>query len=104
MQGAARIRYRGPGTTRTQSTCGRIVTENANEGTDLVNASISYVLVPNIENLTLLKWCRHDCERNSLDNVLNGSINTSDKRSTGGAGNDTYIVGAGDSVVENAKR
>ncbi len=79
---------------------GDIVTENANEGTDTVQSSVTYTLAANIENLTLSGSATVNGTGNALDNVLtgNGAANVL----TGGAGNDTYVVSTGDSVVENA--
>src|SRR6266581_1015626 len=70
-----------------------IVTENANEGTDTVQSSITYTLGANLENLTLTGTSKINGTGNSLDNVLTGNsaINTL----TGGAGNDTLDGGAG---------
>jgi Ca2+-binding RTX toxin-like protein len=78
---------------------GDVVTELANEGTDTVQAAITYTLGSNVENLTLTGTSAINGTGNSLDNVLTG--NSAANILTGGAGNDTYIVGAGDTVVEN---
>jgi Ca2+-binding RTX toxin-like protein len=77
-----------------------LVNENANEGVDTVQASISYALGANVENLTLTGSSTINGTGNSLDNVLNG--NSAANVLTGGAGNDTYVVGTGDSIVEVA--
>ena len=79
---------------------GDVVTELANEGTDTVQSAITYTLGANVENLTLTGTANLNGTGNALDNVLTGTsgINVL----TGGAGNDTYIVSAGDTVVENA--
>ncbi|ULA63471.1 MAG: hypothetical protein LZF86_110167 [Nitrospira sp.] len=78
---------------------GDVVMENANEGIDTVQASVTYVLGENIENLTLVGSAAINATGNALDNVLagNGAANVL----TGGAGNDTYVVGIGDTVVES---
>ena len=72
---------------------GDVITENANEGTDLVQAGVTYTLAANVENLTLTGTTAINGTGNGLDNVLigNSAVNTL----TGGAGNDTLDGGAG---------
>jgi Ca2+-binding RTX toxin-like protein len=74
-----------------------IVTENANEGADLVQSSVTYTLSANVENLTLTGTTAINGTGNALDNVLTGNsaINTL----TGGAGNDTLDGGAGNDTM-----
>ena len=79
---------------------GDIVTEGLNEGTDTVQSSVTYTLGANVENLTLTGSSAINGTGNSLDNVLTG--NSAANVLTGGGGNDTYVIGAGDSVVEAA--
>jgi Ca2+-binding RTX toxin-like protein len=98
---------------------GDVVTENANEGTDTVQSSITLTLGANVENLTLTGSTAINGTGNTLDNVLTGNSaanvltggtgnDTLDGRigndtMLGGAGNDTYVVNvAGDVVTENA--
>jgi Ca2+-binding RTX toxin-like protein len=92
----------GPGNdTYVVDNVGDAVVENANEGTDTVQASISYVLGTNVENLTLTGAAAINGTGNSLNNVLTG--NTAANTLTGGLGNDTYVVdNVGDTVAENA--
>ena len=79
---------------------GDVVTENASEGTDTVQSSVTYTLGANIENLTLTGTTAINGTGNTLDNVLTG--NSIVNILTGGAGNDTYIVdNTGDVVTEN---
>ncbi len=74
------------------------ITELSHEGIDTVQSSVTYTLAANVENLTLTGTSAINGTGNGLDNILigNGAAN----RLTGGAGNDTYVVGAGDTVVE----
>jgi Ca2+-binding RTX toxin-like protein len=72
---------------------GDIVTENAGEGIDTVQASVSYVLGANVENLTLTGTLAIGGAGNALDNVLMG--NSATNALAGGAGNDWLDGGAG---------
>jgi Ca2+-binding RTX toxin-like protein len=80
---------------------GDVVTELENEGTDTVQAAVTYQLSSNVEYLTLTGNTAINGLGNDLDNVLtgNGAANVL----TGGLGNDTYVVSAGDTVVELAE-
>ncbi|MCS6291179.1 MAG: hypothetical protein H8K10_19725 [Nitrospira sp.] len=75
------------------------ITESANQGLDTVQSSVTYTLVANVENLTLTGSGAINGTGNGLDNVLTG--NNAANRLTGGAGNDTYVIGTGDSIVES---
>jgi Ca2+-binding RTX toxin-like protein len=89
---------------------GDTLTENAGEGTDAVQAGLSWVLAANIENLTLTGTANVDGTGNDLANSLtaNSGNNRLDGQGgtdtmVGGAGDDTYIVDAtGDVVTEAA--
>ncbi|MGE0113800.1 MAG: calcium-binding protein [Steroidobacteraceae bacterium] len=72
---------------------GDVVTENANEGTDLVQSSITYTLGSNVENLTLTGTSAINGTGNNLDNILTG--NSANNTLTGGAGNDIIDGGSG---------
>ena len=69
---------------------------------DSVEASVSYTLGKNIENLVLTGTAQINGTGNDLNNVLDGSVNSSVNHLYGGKGDDRYIVGAGDVVHENA--
>ena len=80
------------------------VVENADEGVDTVNASVSYTLSDNVENLTLTAGSSGT--GNALDNVItgNGGPNTlsgldGNDTLSGGAGNDTLDGGTGDDTM-----
>lgn len=70
-----------------------VITENANEGIDTVETSLTYTLGANLENLLLTGTTAINGTGNTLDNILTGNAaaNTLD----GGTGNDTLISGAG---------
>ncbi|MCK9352524.1 MAG: hypothetical protein M0P59_00005, partial [Gallionella sp.] len=71
---------------------GEQVTELANEGTDHVISSVSYVLSDNIENLTLSGNAAIDGAGNTLSNVLTG--NSNNNILTGAGGNDVFVFSA----------
>jgi Ca2+-binding RTX toxin-like protein len=74
-----------------------IVRENANAGTDTVNASVSFTLGTNVENLVLTGTATI----NGTGNVLNNSItgNSGNNTLDGGDGNDVLDGGAGDDIL-----
>ncbi|HQY95183.1 calcium-binding protein, partial [Caldilinea sp.] len=63
-------------------------------------ASLSQL--PYIENITLVGSNAVNATGDGGDNILSGSLNTAINYLTGGTGDDTYVVGAGDVVVELA--
>ena len=90
-----------------------IVTENVDEGIDLVKVKIAtangtYLLGDNIENGTLINAVTFNLTGNILNNVLTGNAtanilngNEGADHMIGGAGNDTYIADdVGDIVTE----
>jgi len=77
---------------------GDVIVENANEGTDLVQSSVTYTLSKNVENLTLSGTAAINGIGNQLDNVLTG--NTGDNNLDGGAGNDILNGSSGNDVLD----
>jgi Ca2+-binding RTX toxin-like protein len=82
---------------------GDTVVEAAGGGTDTISSSqinIDLLANPNVENATLTGSAPLTATGNALNNVLNGAGNTAANTLIGLGGDDTYIVGAGDIVVE----
>lgn len=81
---------------------GDAILEEANHGTDTVISNHTHTLAANVENLTLVGFNAIKGTGNELDNVLNGLLNPAGNTLAGGAGDDTYVMGSGDTVVETA--
>lgn len=77
-----------------------VIVELPGGGTDTVNSSITYVLSDNLENLILVGSVAISGTGNSGNNTLNGSLNAAANTLAGGLGDDTYVIGAGDVIVE----
>ena len=73
---------------------GDVIVENADQGTDSVQSSVSFVLADNIENLTLTGTAAINATGNVLANQLTG--NAGNNLLDGGEGADTLVGGAGD--------
>ena len=76
---------------------GDVVVEAAGEGVDRVQASLSYTLAAEVENLALTGTASISGTGNALDNVITGT--TGNNTLTGNAGNDTLDGRAGTDVL-----
>jgi Ca2+-binding RTX toxin-like protein len=77
------------------------ISEKAGQGTDLVRASVSWVLGTNLENLTLLGKGKLNGTGNSLANVITG--NSGDNVLKGGSGNDKLLGGSGKDTLNGGR-
>ena len=110
----ATTRWGGAGNdTYVVDSAGDVVTEGSGEGTDTVQASVSYTLGADVENLTLTGTGNINATGNTLANTLTGNAGnnvlrrrqSATTRWSGGAGNDTYVVdSAGDVVTEGGNQ
>lgn len=92
----------GAGNDRYSYTAGDTIIENANEGTDLVNANDDYTLGANLEQLVLFNSAIYG-GGNELANIIRGNANNNIINGGGGidslyggAGADTFILDAPD--------
>jgi Ca2+-binding RTX toxin-like protein len=77
-----------------------VLTENPGEGTDTIRSLLTFTLAANFENLVLTGTAAINGTGNSVANTLTG--NNAANVLAGGDGNDSYVVGTGDTVVELA--
>ena len=75
-----------------------VVDEDADEGTDQVNASANYVLGANVENLTLTGTAAINGTGNALGNEIDG--NAGANQLFGGGGNDNINGGDGIDLID----
>jgi Ca2+-binding RTX toxin-like protein len=102
-------------------TTGDTVVEGANQGIDTVRTAVaSYALAANLEHLEATSAIAHRFTGNALDNAITGGAGSDTllggaghdtldggagiDRLFGGIGNDTYVVTAGDAIVEGANQ
>ncbi|WP_394753884.1 beta strand repeat-containing protein [Crenothrix sp.] len=76
-----------------------VIIEYANEGVDTVFSSVNYILPSEVENI-VASMGAVTLTGNLKDNIIDGSNNGAVDTLVGLAGNDTYILDAGDKVIE----
>ena len=76
---------------------GDVITENASQGTDLVESSVTWTLGADLENLTLTGSSTINGIGNALDNTLTG--NSAANSLSGLDGNDLVIGGGGNDTL-----
>ena len=86
--------------TYTVNDAGDLVIEALNQGTDTVQASLSYTLPNNVENLLLTGSGNLNGTGNGLNNQITG--NSGNNSLNGAAGIDTLIGGAGNDTLNGA--
>lgn len=99
------------------NTVGDKVIESLNEGSDLIQSSVTYNLPINVENITLTDTVNINAKGNSLSNIITGNSGKNvlqglagndllsglgaDDTLIGGTGDDTYTVNSvGDKITE----
>lgn len=81
---------------------GDVIVEGVGGGYDTVNSSIDYALAPDLEHLNLIGAAAISGAGNARNNTLTGNMNAAANTLSGGPGDDTYIIGIGDAIVELA--
>jgi len=89
-------------TTYVVDNIGDVIFDTGAYSVDTVESSVSYALGNNLENLVLTGSQAITGNGNDLNNRIDGSTNSASNVLSGGRGNDTYVLGAGDSFVELA--
>ncbi len=79
---------------------GDVVTENLNQGTDIVSSRLTYTLPANVENLTLTGTSAVNGTGNGQNNVITG--NNAANQLNGGAGNDMLNGGNGNDILNGS--
>ncbi len=80
---------------------GDVIIEQGNS-IDTVESRVSWQLGEKLENLLLTGDSATEGLGNELDNVLNGAENGAANRLSGFTGDDTYLIGLNDTVIEAA--
>lgn len=78
-----------------------VIESSAMDGMDTVLSWVDYALPDSVERVYLQGSQAIHARGNDLDNVLRGDANLAANVLIGGLGNDTYHVGAGDTVIED---
>lgn len=81
------------------------VVESSGGGTDTITStliSLDLARYLNVERVVLAGTLNLSAKGNASANTLDGSLNTASNVLTGLSGNDTYVLGLGDTVVEAA--
>jgi trimeric autotransporter adhesin len=78
-----------------------VVIENADEGTDTVQSSVTFTLGANVENLALTGADAINGTGNELANILAG--NSGDNVLDGGDGNDVLTGGSGNDILQGGE-
>lgn len=80
---------------------GDVIVERGN-AIDTVESRVSWQLGERLENLLLTGDAATEGLGNELDNVLNSAENSAANRLSGSTGDDTYLIGLNDTVIEAA--